>query len=76
MHSCPNKIDTTIDSFPTAFAIPVGVVNLIQGYWCLDHGDYEVSINVIFKYSNYARFCLTFIATSSQFTLTAGNISC
>ncbi|XP_077200399.1 protein ELYS isoform X2 [Paroedura picta] len=48
MHSCPNKTDTTVDSFPTVFAIPVGVVNLIQGYWCLDHGDYENSLTYLF----------------------------
>nr|XP_056709705.1 protein ELYS [Euleptes europaea] len=48
MHSCPNKTDTTMDSFPTAFAIPVGLVNLIQGYWCLDHGDYENSLTYLF----------------------------
>ncbi|KAL8185787.1 UNVERIFIED_CONTAM: Protein ELYS, partial [Gekko kuhli] len=48
MHSCPNKTDTTMDSFPTAFAIPVGVVNLIQGYWCLDHGDCENSLTYLF----------------------------
>ncbi|XP_060099852.1 protein ELYS [Heteronotia binoei] len=48
MHSCPNKTDTTMDSFPTAFAIPVGVINLIQGYWCLDHGDCENSMTYLF----------------------------
>uniref|UniRef100_G1K8G4 Uncharacterized protein n=1 Tax=Anolis carolinensis TaxID=28377 RepID=G1K8G4_ANOCA len=25
--------DTSVDSFPTAFAIPIGLVNLIQGFW-------------------------------------------
>ncbi|XP_054831724.1 protein ELYS isoform X2 [Eublepharis macularius] len=48
MHSCPNKTNTTVDSFPTAFAVPVGLVNLIQGYWCLDHSDYENSLTYLF----------------------------
>ncbi|XP_048340686.1 protein ELYS isoform X2 [Sphaerodactylus townsendi] len=48
MHTCPNKTDTTMDSFPTAFAIPIGLVNLIQGYWCLDHSDYENSLSYLF----------------------------
>uniref|UniRef100_A0A803TI52 AT-hook containing transcription factor 1 n=1 Tax=Anolis carolinensis TaxID=28377 RepID=A0A803TI52_ANOCA len=28
-----NRTDTSVDSFPTAFAIPIGLVNLIQGFW-------------------------------------------
>ena len=44
MHSFPNKTETSIDSFPTAFAIPWGLVKLIQGFWLLDHNDYEVSM--------------------------------
>ncbi|KAH0622548.1 hypothetical protein JD844_024944 [Phrynosoma platyrhinos] len=48
MHSCPNRTDTSVDSFPTAFAIPVGLVNLIQGFWCLDHSDYENSLAYLF----------------------------
>ncbi|XP_039553619.1 protein ELYS [Passer montanus] len=43
MHSSPNKTETSIDSFPTAFAIPWGLVKLIQGFWLLDHNDYELS---------------------------------
>lgn len=45
MHSCPNKTDTSMDAFPTAFAVPIGLVNLIQGFWCLDHSDFEVGIS-------------------------------
>ncbi|KAJ7416008.1 protein ELYS-like protein [Willisornis vidua] len=41
MHSFPDKTETSIDSFPTAFAIPWGLVKLIQGFWLLDHNDYE-----------------------------------
>ncbi|XP_061480635.1 protein ELYS isoform X2 [Rhineura floridana] len=48
MHSSPNKTDTSVDSFPTAFAIPIGLVNLIQGFWCLDHNDYETSLTYLF----------------------------
>lgn len=42
MQFFPNKTETSIDSFPTAFAIPWGLVKLIQGFWLLDHNDYEV----------------------------------
>ncbi|KAL7987514.1 hypothetical protein Chor_006433 [Crotalus horridus] len=48
MHSCPNRTDTSVDSFPTAFAVPIGLVNLIQGFWCLDHNDYENSLSYLF----------------------------
>ncbi|XP_053918044.1 protein ELYS isoform X2 [Cuculus canorus] len=48
MHSLPNKTETSIDSFPTAFAIPWGLVKLIQGFWLLDHNDYENSLALIF----------------------------
>ncbi|XP_041337288.1 protein ELYS-like [Pyrgilauda ruficollis] len=46
MHSFPNKTETSIDSFPTAFAIPWGLVKLIQGFWLLDHNDYEGFVNL------------------------------
>uniref|UniRef100_A0A674GJ23 AT-hook containing transcription factor 1 n=1 Tax=Taeniopygia guttata TaxID=59729 RepID=A0A674GJ23_TAEGU len=48
MHSFPNKTETSIDSFPTAFAIPWGLVKLIQGFWLLDHNDYENSLALLF----------------------------
>ncbi|XP_075002695.1 protein ELYS-like isoform X2 [Calonectris borealis] len=48
MHSFPNKRETSIDSFPTAFAIPWGLVKLIQGFWLLDHNDYENSLALLF----------------------------
>uniref|UniRef100_A0A8D0H2W2 AT-hook containing transcription factor 1 n=1 Tax=Sphenodon punctatus TaxID=8508 RepID=A0A8D0H2W2_SPHPU len=48
MHSFPNKTDTSIESFPTAFAVPMGLVNLIQGFWFLDHNDYENSLTYLF----------------------------
>lgn len=44
MHSFPNKTENLLVSFPTAFAIPWGLVKLIQGFWLLDHNDYEVSM--------------------------------
>ncbi|XP_065487674.1 protein ELYS-like isoform X1 [Caloenas nicobarica] len=48
MHSFPNKTETSIDSFPTAFAIPWGLVKLIQGFWLLDHNDYESALALLF----------------------------
>ncbi|NWH56884.1 ELYS protein, partial [Geococcyx californianus] len=48
MHSLPNKTETSIDSFPTAFAIPWGLVKLIQGFWLLDHNDYDNSLALLF----------------------------
>ncbi|XP_051469981.1 protein ELYS [Apus apus] len=48
MHSVPNKTETSIDSFPTAFAIPWGLVKLIQGFWLLDHNDYENALALLF----------------------------
>ncbi|KAM6272123.1 LOW QUALITY PROTEIN: protein ELYS-like [Spheniscus humboldti] len=48
MHSFPNKTETSVDSFPTAFAIPWGLVKLIQGFWLLDHNDYESSLALLF----------------------------
>uniref|UniRef100_A0A8C4UZN5 AT-hook containing transcription factor 1 n=1 Tax=Falco tinnunculus TaxID=100819 RepID=A0A8C4UZN5_FALTI len=48
MHSFPNKTETSIDSFPTAFAIPWGLVKLIQGFWLLDHNDYENALALLF----------------------------
>lgn len=46
MYSFPNKTDTSIESFPTAFAVSWGQVKLIQGFWLIDHNDYEVSLLV------------------------------
>ncbi|XP_074436040.1 protein ELYS-like [Larus michahellis] len=48
MHSFPNKTETSIDSFPTAFGIPWGLVKLVQGCWLLDHNDYENSLALLF----------------------------
>ncbi|XP_052529108.1 protein ELYS isoform X3 [Tympanuchus pallidicinctus] len=48
MHSFPNKTETSIDSFPTVFAIPWGLVKLIQGFWLLDHNDFENSLALLF----------------------------
>ncbi|XP_074878253.1 protein ELYS-like, partial [Buteo buteo] len=46
--SFPNKTETSIDSFPTAFAIPWGLVKLVEGFWLLDHNDYENSLALLF----------------------------
>ncbi|XP_006871329.1 PREDICTED: protein ELYS [Chrysochloris asiatica] len=48
MYSFPNKADTSIESFPTAFAISWGQVKLIQGFWLLDHNDYESALDLLF----------------------------
>ncbi|XP_074936662.1 protein ELYS-like [Phalacrocorax aristotelis] len=48
IHSFPNKTETSVDSFAAAFAIPSGLVKLIQGFWLLDHKDYENSLALLF----------------------------
>ncbi|KAM6407339.1 LOW QUALITY PROTEIN: protein ELYS-like [Pluvialis apricaria] len=48
MRSFPNKTETSVDSFPTAFAIPWGFVKLVQGFWLLDHNDYDNSLALLF----------------------------
>uniref|UniRef100_A0A8C5T0V1 ELYS protein n=1 Tax=Malurus cyaneus samueli TaxID=2593467 RepID=A0A8C5T0V1_9PASS len=48
MHSFPNKKETLLVSFLTAFAIPWGLVKLILGFWLLDHNDYENSLALLF----------------------------
>ncbi|XP_072503747.1 protein ELYS [Notamacropus eugenii] len=48
IYSFPNKTDTSIESFPTAFAIPWGLVKLIQGFWLIDHNDYESALDLLF----------------------------
>eukprot|EP00069_Balaena_mysticetus_P006262 bmy_18501T0 len=48
MYSFPNKMDTSIESFPTAFAISWGQVKLIQGFWLIDHNDYESGLDLLF----------------------------
>ncbi|XP_069786975.1 protein ELYS isoform X2 [Narcine bancroftii] len=47
LSSVPNKNESSIESFPPAFAIPVGLVNLIQGFWLLDHNDHENGLDRI-----------------------------
>ncbi|XP_028903078.1 protein ELYS isoform X1 [Ornithorhynchus anatinus] len=48
MYSFPSKTDTSIESFPTAFAVPWGLVKLIQGFWLIDHNDYESALDLLF----------------------------
>ncbi|XP_077419574.1 protein ELYS-like isoform X2 [Vanacampus margaritifer] len=43
MYSIPNKEGASVESFPTAFDIPFGLVKLVQGLWLLDHRDHEGS---------------------------------
>ncbi|XP_045393108.1 protein ELYS isoform X2 [Lemur catta] len=47
MYSFPNKTDSSIESFPTAFAISWGQVKLIQGFWLIDHNDYESGLDLL-----------------------------
>lgn len=46
MNSFPDRTDTYIESFSTAFAISWDQVKLTQGFWLIDHNDYEVSLLV------------------------------
>ncbi|KAM9817525.1 protein ELYS [Neosynchiropus ocellatus] len=39
MYSSPNKEEASVESFPSAFAIPSGLMKLVQGFWLLDHRD-------------------------------------
>uniref|UniRef100_H3DK10 AT-hook containing transcription factor 1 n=1 Tax=Tetraodon nigroviridis TaxID=99883 RepID=H3DK10_TETNG len=47
MYSFPNKEGASVESFPTAFAIPVGLVKLVQGLWLLDHNDQQSSFELL-----------------------------
>ncbi|XP_040891235.1 protein ELYS [Toxotes jaculatrix] len=47
MYSFPNKEGTSVESFPTAFAIPIGLVKLVQGLWLLDHHDHQSSFELL-----------------------------
>lgn len=49
MYSFPNKEGASVESFPTAFAIPIGLVKLVQGLWLLDHRDHQVHTDRFFK---------------------------
>ena len=44
MYSFPNKGGASVESFPTAFALPIGLVKLVQGLWLLDHHDHQVGV--------------------------------
>ncbi|XP_064329826.1 protein ELYS-like, partial [Phalacrocorax carbo] len=46
-HPFPNKTEPSVDSFAAAFAIPSGLVKLIQGFWLLDHKDYDNSLALL-----------------------------
>uniref|UniRef100_A0A8C6L7U7 AT hook containing transcription factor 1 n=1 Tax=Nothobranchius furzeri TaxID=105023 RepID=A0A8C6L7U7_NOTFU len=45
MYSFPNKDGASVESFPTAFAIPIGLVKLVQGLWLLDHHDHQLLLH-------------------------------
>ncbi|XP_012586558.1 PREDICTED: protein ELYS isoform X2 [Condylura cristata] len=48
MYSFPNKTNASIESFPTAFAVSWDQVKLIQGFWLIDHNDYESGLDLLF----------------------------
>lgn len=48
MSSIPNKTDTAIESFPSVFAISWSYVKLIQGFWLIDHNNYETALELLF----------------------------
>ncbi|XP_034535275.1 protein ELYS isoform X2 [Notolabrus celidotus] len=47
MHSFPSKEGASVEFFPTAFAIPIGLVKLVQGLWLLDHHDHQSSFELL-----------------------------
>ncbi|XP_060736591.1 protein ELYS [Tachysurus vachellii] len=47
MYSLPNKSGASVESFPTAFSIPIGLVKLVQGLWLLDHHDHENALDLL-----------------------------
>nr|XP_057945294.1 protein ELYS [Doryrhamphus excisus] len=47
MYSFPNKEGASVKSFPSAFAIPIGLVKLVQGLWLLDHRDHQSSFELL-----------------------------
>uniref|UniRef100_A0A669CXA6 AT hook containing transcription factor 1 n=1 Tax=Oreochromis niloticus TaxID=8128 RepID=A0A669CXA6_ORENI len=47
MYSFPNKDGASVESFPTAFAIPIGLIKLVQGLWLLDHHDHQSSFELL-----------------------------
>ncbi|XP_069463933.1 protein ELYS isoform X2 [Ambystoma mexicanum] len=59
IYSIPNKAETAMESFPTAFALPWGLVKLIQGFWLLDHNDHQNSLDGILHPAT-SRSMLTF----------------
>ncbi|XP_073715062.1 protein ELYS [Misgurnus anguillicaudatus] len=40
-------LSTSVESFTTAFGIPIGIVKLAQGMWLLDHHDHERSLELL-----------------------------
>ncbi|XP_061670398.1 protein ELYS isoform X2 [Syngnathoides biaculeatus] len=47
MYSFPSKEGASVESFPTAFDIPIGLVKLVQGLWLLDHRDHQGSFELL-----------------------------
>uniref|UniRef100_A0A673ZQ58 AT-hook containing transcription factor 1 n=1 Tax=Salmo trutta TaxID=8032 RepID=A0A673ZQ58_SALTR len=42
-----NKSGASVESFPNAFAIPIGLVKLVQGLWLLDHHDHQNALELL-----------------------------
>ncbi|XP_077481821.1 protein ELYS isoform X3 [Stigmatopora argus] len=47
MYSFPDKEAASVESFPTAFDIPFGLVKLVQGLWLLDNRDHQRSFELL-----------------------------
>ncbi|XP_077568926.1 protein ELYS isoform X2 [Stigmatopora nigra] len=47
MYSFPDKEAASVESFPTAFDIPFGLVKLVQGLWLLDNRDHQRSFDLL-----------------------------
>lgn len=47
MYAFSNKEGASVESFPTAFAIPIGLVKLVQGLWLLDHHDHQSAFELL-----------------------------
>ncbi|XP_046887383.1 protein ELYS, partial [Hypomesus transpacificus] len=47
MYTFPSKSAACVESFPTAFSLPVRLVKLVQGLWLLDHHDYQNSLELL-----------------------------
>ncbi|XP_037104150.1 protein ELYS [Syngnathus acus] len=47
MWSFPNEEGSSVESYPIAFDVPIGLLNLVHGLWLLDHRDHQRSFEVL-----------------------------